>query len=532
MEKDKFGVPVDIILSYGDPNPRSSSFVTVRCKCGPVTSQIASVQKTLKRTGSYQCKPCGLAEKRKDPTWRENIAKGTKKSWTQEKKDRQSVISKGLWSDGGFHDRVVASDVKTWSNVELRAASSVRQSERMAQPEVKAHYAALKTEAWVAKMSESIRRLWRNPSFRLKQAEFRNEGHRALQRRMAEERWSNPEYARAVSESMKKLRDNPEYCRRMTLALQAAFQRGMVSSLERTVHRLLADLDTPCITNYFIGYYEFDVFVPSHKLLIECQGEYWHSSPHVKSKDAAKNTYITDHYPDYKILYLWERDFLNPKLILSKLNEALGIPTSEPTQTEFSFNDVRIRALDTSLKAPRSYYSIPEEFLQSYHYRSYGRSAKKVYGAFLEDVLIGVVKFSGISRKESATSMGLIPKQVLELDRFCIHPNYQKKNFGSWLLSRASKLSLDEFPEVSVIQSFADPTVGHTGVLYEAANWEFIHHTSPSYEYLSPDGMVVHKKTLYGHARSHKSTESEYAERFGYSKIPTLPKKKFILRRK
>jgi GNAT superfamily N-acetyltransferase len=263
--------------------------------------------------------------------------------------------------------------------------------------------------------------------------------------------------------------------------------------------------------------------------LIECQGEYWHSLR--KAADAAKFTYINEYFPDYKIVYLWERDFFDIRIVKQRLIRELFEGNSPIEQTEFNFEDVTIKKLDTKILVSKSFYSAPEEFLQAFHYAGYGRSAKIVYGAYLNDVLIGVCKFAPPMRAESATSMGFTQSQVLELDRFCIHPQYKKKNFASWMISRCTKLAFAEYDKVVSIYSFADSTFGHFGTVYKAANWKLLHTVPPDYYYLSQEGFVIHKKTLYDHAKRNKFSESEYAIQNSYLKMFGKEKIKFALYR-
>lgn len=187
---------------------------------------------------------------------------------------------------------------------------------------------------------------------------------------------------------------------------------------------------------------------------------------------------------------------------------------------EFNFDEVSISEVPAKSVI---------EFLSKYHYIGFGRNAKKVYGAFLSGELIAVCKFSPVVRKEVATSMGIEPLQVLELDRFCIHPVYQKKNFASWFLSRCAKKIKEDVVQITRLVSFADSGQGHSGTIYKASNWMETGKTGASYVYIDAEGHVLNKKTLYGRACREFMKEREYAEKFGYSKQETPEKIKFIL---
>jgi asparagine synthetase A len=82
-----------------------------------------------------------------------------------------------------------------------------------------------------------------------------------------------------------------------------------------------------------------------------------------------------------------------------------------------------------------------------------------------------------------------------------------------------------------VLVSFADSTFGHFGTIYKASNWKQLHVTKPDYHYISQEGFVIHKKTLYDHAQKMGKSESDYVNQFGYMKVFGKSKTKFVLTR-
>ncbi len=424
-------------------------------------------------------------ERFRNPEYRQHISDSLKEYWADpEVRTEMGARMVALWQDPGYLEK------------QARAAAD---------------------PALLALKSENARRQWKSPGVR--QAIV--DGIRRA--------WEDPAYRARAAELAKKRWEEDEYRKKMAVARASILTDGRDSILERTAQTLLDTLKIPYVRHHVVGYFEFDLFIPSHNVLVECNGEYWHSLR--KSQDAAKFTYIDTYFPDYRVLYLWERDFLNPNIIRHKLIRELFGELDTEDQVDFELGAVSVRQMDMAHKADRSYYSLAEEFLQSFHYAGFGRSAKVVYGAYLGDTLIGVCKFCTPVRQESATSMGLAPAQVLELDRFCIHPGYQKKNLASWLLSRGAKAAFEAHPQVSTLISFADTTFGHLGTIYKAANWQQVHVVPPDYHYVSPDGFVVHKKTLYDHASRNSRKEAEYAAEFGYVKAFGKSKIKFRLDR-
>lgn len=57
----------------------------------------------------------------------------------------------------------------------------------------------------------------------------------------------------------------------------------------------------------------------------------------------------------------------------------------------------------------------------------------------------------------------------LELVRWCI--TVREKNAGSRQWSAARRWLLEQYPAVTTVVSYSDPSAGHTGALYRACNW-------------------------------------------------------------
>ena len=73
-----------------------------------------------------------------------------------------------------------------------------------------------------------------------------------------------------------------------------------------------------------------------------------------------------------------------------------------------------------------------------------------------------------------------LPHQTwLELVRWCL---IGVKNGGSQQWGRVRPLLLAQFPEVTTCVSYSDPSVGHTGALYKACNWQW----APTWHRLKP----------------------------------------------
>jgi len=185
---------------------------------------------------------------------------------------------------------------------------------------------------------------------------------------------------------------------------------------------------------------------------------------------------------------------------------------------DFSVKDVDVKKITWKEAKP---------LLDKYHYAKSGRSPTVCFGGFVNNELALVIKLATVVRESVATSLGISHKEVLELDRMCVRPNYQKKNILSFTLSKTVKMIRTELPGIRYLVSFADSAQGHTGAVYKASNWKYLGDTSASYAYLDTEGNLVNKKSVYNRARKNEISEKQEADECGYIKIPLPPKHKF-----
>lgn len=107
------------------------------------------------------------------------------------------------------------------------------------------------------------------------------------------------------------------------------------------------------------------------------------------------------------------------------------------------------------------------DLIMNVHYARRSPSISYSYGLFMDGDLEGIVTFgtpssaplrSGIAGKEYASN-------ILELNRLCLYSNHY--NHASFLVSKAIKMLNGN----RIIISFADPSQGHSGTVYKAANF-------------------------------------------------------------
>lgn len=535
-----------------------------RCKCG--NTAIVKCTKRYKFE-NWRCKICAAvvigeiaSKKWESKDYREKWAK-TRAST----KGARSRMSKELWSDQARLNRLSDTIKKTWENPTYRAIKTTQSQQLWTDDKYQQKQAAGYTAEVRDKISASCKARWTDPVFRemmisiFRSPEYRDAllsklrspEYSALQTNLNFARWKNPIFrsqlmevfgseefrqkmigvnneilsrpevrdklSRAssrffaspearlrLSESSKKIWLNSEYRQKMAIVRSNQLQ---ISSLQIQLYKYLDDLGViyyPEGEATAIGYYVFDCLIPRDNgtgILIECQGDYWHSFDKAKQNDRSKFTYIKRYFPQYEIMYLWEHEFGAQGRILDRLKLKLDIDIGT---IDFDFSDVVLREPSTDeLKC----------FLDSYHYIGRGRGGN-VTGAYLGDQLIGCIVFSPPLRQNTAAQFDLVDGEVCELSRLCIHPSYHKKNFATWLISRALKTI-----NTKLIIAYCDTTVGHVGTVYKAANFKFHHEVPSDYWYIDSAGYVMHKRTLYGKASKMSMAEAEYALEYGYHKV-------------
>lgn len=93
----------------------------------------------------------------------------------------------------------------------------------------------------------------------------------------------------------------------LVLATPAA-RKARPSSIERAVHAVLDALQIQYRTEESFGRYSADIFIPEAKLVIECDGSYWHSRPGSKEADAKKDAYLCA--LGFRVIRLSEQEIL------------------------------------------------------------------------------------------------------------------------------------------------------------------------------------------------------------------------------
>lgn len=254
-----------------------------------------------------------------------------------------------------------------------------------------------------------------------------------------------------------------------------------------------------------VANYKFDFKIDN--ILLEVNGDYWHSLPDNMRNDRAKRTLIEKYYPQYRVCTIWESEIKSVRGN-ERLLEILGIQKVEPIEIildELVFIEASTKDVD--------------KFLDSFHYLGSTNRKRHCYGLTLHNSLMAVAVFGAPVR------LNLGKGRVLELIRLCGHPRFHNKNLMSFFLAKCES-ALRKLDKYDMIVSFADKRL-HDGTVYRAANWEDLGDTASDYNYMSVDNIPMHKKTLYNRARASGMRERDYAELHGMQKVNIGCKRKF-----
>jgi hypothetical protein len=183
--------------------------------------------------------------------------------------------------------------------------------------------------------------------------------------------------------------------------------------------------------------------------------------------------------------------------------------------------DIRVRRV--SVKSARP-------FVASYHYsRTMPDATREVFaGYFPGSVLAGFVVFGMGAGKNQYTRLlpDLADGEYRELSRLW-SPDGMPTNTESRLISAAIRQLIG----VRLVISYADPSQGHNGAIYQATNFVYLGQTDGGERLVDESGQEVHSKLLsvyrMRHPRMADWPSKDIAEHFGFRPIPNPSKHRY-----
>lgn len=139
-------------------------------------------------------------------------------------------------------------------------------------------------------------------------------------------------------------------------------------------------------------------------------------------------------------------------------------------------------------------HSAAKYAVESWHYsRSMPTPPVLKIGTWENGIFIGAVLFSRGANNNIGRAYDLEPTEVAELTRVALSDHNAP-------VSRIIKVALiflkRSSPGLKAVISYADPSRGHYGGIYQAGGWIYVGKSSDSTEYISPDGRQWHGRMV------------------------------------
>ena len=135
-------------------------------------------------------------------------------------------------------------------------------------------------------------------------------------------------------------------------------------------------------------------------------------------------------------------------------------------------------------------------FVHKHHYSKGSHNAPSpCYGLFEDGLLIGVLMIANpCSEAVKSQIFGKENKHtVRELHRLVLIDD-TPKNTESWFISKCLKLLSQDREDLWAIISFADSTINHQGIIYQASNALYLGKSNPARFYLDETGRLRHPR--------------------------------------
>lgn len=116
--------------------------------------------------------------------------------------------------------------------------------------------------------------------------------------------------------------DRSRFCSRACQGAWKALQNYRETDIEQILSALLVSLNIDFESQKPIGPFVCDFYIPSHHLVIEADGEYWHSLPENMQRDKRKNYLLCER--GYKLLRLSGEEIRNsPERCTKRIRQAI-----------------------------------------------------------------------------------------------------------------------------------------------------------------------------------------------------------------
>jgi len=150
-----------------------------------------------------------------------------------------------------------------------------------------------------------------------------------------------------------------------------------------------------------------------------------------------------------------------------------------------------------------------KDFVENNHYSKSINGVRSSYCFKLLDdnTIIGAAIFGGLGMANNWKKFADSDDKVIELRRLCCIDD-TLKNTESYFISRCIRW-LKQNTEIEIIVSYADPNYGHSGIIYRAANFNYLGKSNSS-RMIKYGDKLYHDKTI---RTTYKGELKPYARR-------------------
>lgn len=213
------------------------------------------------------------------------------------KKKHREAVKKALHRKD-VNQRLREGIKRAWANPVNRD----KHKQAMNRPEVK------------ARLSEATKLAFQDPETRQRIINASTKGKNTPEAKkrfseVAKRRMANPEIKKRI---LAKWHHNPK---RKAERIEVARRGGVASilsqakentSIEKAIAEVLQQLGIEYVAQKPLGPFVVDFFIPRAKLVIECDGDYWHNLPEMKERDKRKDGWLKKQ--GFRMIRIWEHE--------------------------------------------------------------------------------------------------------------------------------------------------------------------------------------------------------------------------------
>ena len=169
-----------------------------------------------------------------------------------------------------------------------------------------------------------------------------------------------------------------------------------------------------------------------------------------------------------------------------------------------------------------------KEWLLYKHYLKRMTSISYAFGLFNKNILVGVCTFGNavpLQMKKSICGDRYMDI-VYELNRLCINDNLPKNTALFFVSSCIKKL-----PKPTIVVSYADKSIGHTGYIYQACNFYFTGESHTQKDWVLKGSEHLHSRTLMDEFSFEENRVQKLKDKYGdrLYQVERPPKNRYVL---